>query len=350
MKSLHAFARTHNIDCDLFSGDTVDIVYDDAQWQTSLKAVQAMRDAMPEDLEGVARYTIWSKEEAKEGFHVKGEECVGAVSYEAGSLSAYKFVVGVLKMCLQIGLELYTNTPAVKVENRDGMWAVRTEKGVVRAKKVVLATNGYTGFLCERFRKVIVPLRGQITAHRPGRNMPSEGLQTTYSFIYSNGYEYMIPRPKGSKFEGDIVIGGGLAKARNEGIEEFGTTDDTTINHEISTYLTETTRRYFGDAWGEDHADGRIRKEWTGIMGYSSDGFPFIGEVPGEKDLWIAASFQGHGMVLCFMCAKALAAMMSGDEKELESWFPDVFKVTEERMGKRFMGRLHTKPMNYNDF
>ena len=329
----------------------MDVIYDEAQWQTALKAVKAIRDAIPDGLQSVARYLIWSKEEAREKFHVKGEECVGAVSYEAGSLSAYKFVVGVLKMCLQKGLELYTNTPALKVEKgTDGMWEVRTERGNVKAKKVVMATNGYTGFLCERFSKVIVPLRGQITVHRPGRNMPSEGLQTTYSFIYSNGYEYMIPRPKGTKFDVDIVIGGGLVKARDEGIEEFGTTDDTTLNHEISTYLTATTPRYFGEAWGADHPDGRIRKEWTGIMGYSSDGFPFIGEVPGEKDLWIAASFQGHGMVLCFLCTKALVAMMSGEEKELDSWFPNIFKVTEERMGKRFMGRLHTKPMDYNDF
>jgi glycine/D-amino acid oxidase-like deaminating enzyme len=157
----------------------------------------------------------------------------------------------------------------------------------------------------------------------------------------------MIPRPKGSKFEGDIIMGGGLVKAYKEGLEEFGTTDDTSINPEISTYLTETTPRYFGDAWGEDHPDGRIRKEWTGIMGYSPDGFPFIGEIPGEKELWIAASFQGHGMVLCFLCAKALVAMMSGDGKdkdELGNWFPDAFMVSEERLRKKFVGRLHTKP------
>jgi len=269
------------------------------------------------------------------------------VSYEAGSLSAYKLVIGVLKLCLKKGLELYTNTPATKVEKgKDSVWGVRTDRGTVRARRVVLATNGYTGFLCNRFHKAIVPLRGQITVHRPGGNMPKNGLRTTYSFIYENGYEYMIPRRKGSKFEGDIVIGGGLVKARNEGIEEFGITDDTSVNSEISEYLTGTTPRYFGDAWGEDHPDGRIRKEWTGIMGYSSDGFPFIGEVPGENNLWIAASFQGHGMVLCFLCAQALVAMMSGEEKELETWFPDAFRVTEERLRTRFVGRLHTKPMD----
>ena len=338
IKSLHSFARENNIDCDLFSGDTVDIFYDQEQWQICLASVEAMRNAMPEDLDGAARYEFWSAEEAKEKFYMRGEKCVGAVSYEAGSLSAYRLVIGMLKLCLGMGMELYTNTPAEKIEQLGGYWRVQTKRGDIMARRLVLATNAYTGFLYPTFQKVIVPLRGHITAHRPGRSMPKEGLQTTYSFIYAGGYDYMIPRPKGRKFEGDIVIGGGLTKGRNNGVDQFGNTDDSGMTAEISKYLTETTPRFFGSAWGEDDQEGRIRKEWTGIMGYSNDGFPFVGEVLGEKDLWIAASFQGHGMVMCFLCAKALVSMMSGEGENLSSWFPDAFRLRGERMTKRFTG------------
>jgi hypothetical protein len=97
--------------------------------------------------------------------------------------------------------------------------------------------------------------------------MPKEGLQTTYSFIYANGYEYMISRPLGSIYAGDIIMGGGLVKAPEEGLHEYGTTDDTTLNTVIQDYLVETTPRYFGDSWGNDHPEGRIRRAWTGIMG-----------------------------------------------------------------------------------
>ena len=328
----------------------MDIFYDQAQWDNAVKAVQQMRDAMPETLDTVARYKIWSAEEAREKFFVCNDvgrdsygEVKGAVSYEAGSLSAYKFVVGVLKMCLKLGLELYTSTPVLKLSRGgNGIWDVVTNRGTVRARRVVLATNGYTAFLCPKFQGSIVPLRGQVTAHRPGSKMPKGGLQATYSFVYGNGYEYMIPRPQGSKWEGDLIIGGGLVKARDEGVEEYGTTDDGSLNHKISKYLEGTTGRYFGHNWGEDSREGRIRKEWTGIMGYSGDGFPFVGEVPGERELWVAASFQGHGMVLCWMCAIALVKMMDGKEDGLE-WFPDVFRVSEKRLEVEFRGRLHTK-------
>jgi glycine/D-amino acid oxidase-like deaminating enzyme len=309
-----------------------------------------MRETM-EDLGGAAKYTFHTAEEAAERFLCRGEKPIGAISYEAGSLSAYRFVVGLLKMCLQRGMGLHTKTPVRRLrkddDGRDHSWIVETERGVIRTRRIVLATNGYTGYLYEGLKRVVVPIRGQITAQRPGRGMPKGGLQTTYSFIYKDGYEYMISRPRGSKFEGDIIMGGGLVKAQNEGLEEYGTTDDTALNPEISGYLKEATPRYFGDSWGQDHEEGRVRKEWSGIMGYSADGFPFVGEVPRERGLWITASFQGHGMVLCFLCARALVVMMGsqeGEDRGLEKWFPAAFRLTEERMGRRFRGRLHTKP------
>lgn len=46
-----------------------------------------------------------------------------------------------------------------------------------------------------------------MTAQRPGNGLPKTGLPGTYSFIYADDYEYMIPRPTGSRFSGDIAIG-----------------------------------------------------------------------------------------------------------------------------------------------
>lgn len=223
---------------------------------------------MPEDLHGAAEYTFHDTEDIQSKFYCKGDKAIGAISYRAGSLTAYKFVIGMLKLCLEKGLNLQANTPVTSLYTESqSEWQVHTSRGIVKAQRVVLATNGYTAYLVEDFRHCLVPLRGQITAHRPGSNMPKGGLQTTYSFIYANGYEYMISRPPGSEFAGDIIIGGGLVKAPEEGLHEYGNTDDTTLNRHIHNYLVETTPRYFGKSWGREHVDGRIRGEWTGIMG-----------------------------------------------------------------------------------
>ncbi|KAJ0159607.1 hypothetical protein CTA2_9401, partial [Colletotrichum tanaceti] len=334
IRAVHAFAATHLQDRQTESRPcgTVDAIYDGVEWEAAKRAVEAMREAMPGD--DASKYDLYDADETRRRFHVSGEGLHGGVAYEAGSISAYRFATGVLELCVDKGLKLFTETPAVGVERLGGTggrtgesgrrgWIVQTPKGPVAARRVVLATNGYTAFLDRRFQEVIVPTRGQIAAHRPGSKMPCGGrLPTTYSFIYEGGYEYMVPRPAGAPFAGDMVIGGGLVRAPDEGLEEYGTTDDSRLNPVISSYLHETTPRYFGDNWGDDDGDGaagggRLRAEWTGIMGFSPDGFPFVGQMPGigggggnDEGLWVSAGFQGHGMVFCWMCAKALVTMM----------------------------------------
>ncbi|EHL03197.1 hypothetical protein M7I_0708 [Glarea lozoyensis 74030] len=49
---------------------------------------------------------------------------------------------------------------------------------------------------------------------------PLTGLVNTFSFVYKNGFDYMIPRPAGTEFEGDIIIGGGLFRTPDNGLEE----------------------------------------------------------------------------------------------------------------------------------
>ena len=344
MKAVHAFAREHNIQCDSWEGDTVDIIYEHGQWQRAKEAINEMRRVLGSD-DPAARYIFWNTEQTESKFLAQG--ALGAVSYAAGSLSAYKFVVEMLGLALRKGLNLQTETPALKVEKRsDGQkgWVVDTLRGTILADKVFLATNGYTAHLYPPLLGVIVPLRGHMTAQRPGSGMPSEGLRNTYSFIYGDGYEYMVPRPQATEFAGDIMIGGGSTMAPNEGLNEFGTTDDTVTQSVIVNYLRECTGRYFGPHWGNDHPDGRIRRAWTGIMGYSADGFPLVGQVPGERDLFVAASFQGSGMVLCFSSAKALVKMVvNGDDRQADLSFPQAFVLTKERMKHKFQGRLHTK-------
>ncbi|TVY31278.1 hypothetical protein LSUB1_G008950, partial [Lachnellula subtilissima] len=239
IRATHAFAAMHGIECEARSCDTVDVIYDEAEWKRCNEAVALMREVFtqPGDSEGVARYQLWSAAEARERFLVqgegmRGEEVRGAVSYEAGRL------------------QLYTYTPALSItkaewgqgQDGSGHWEIKTAKGILRAKKVVVATNGYTAHLLSAFQGKIVPLRGQVTAHRPGSGMPVAGLDTTYSFIYEHGFEYMVPRPAASPFPGDIVIGGGLARAVDGGLGEYGETDDGGLNGEISAYLEETTR------------------------------------------------------------------------------------------------------------
>jgi glycine/D-amino acid oxidase-like deaminating enzyme len=343
MRGVHTFAREHKIDCDSRELDTVDVFYDQGQWDRAMEAIQLMRKLMKES-DPAREYRIHTSEESRAKFLVPG--AIGSIRYAAGSLSAYKFGVGVLKLALNKGLNLQTNTPALNIAfdkggGSTGGWRIQTQRGTILTEKVVLASNGYTAHVYPRLLGTICPLRGQVTAHRAGTRLSKSGLANTYSFIYKDGYEYMIPRPQGSRFAGDIVIGGGLTKAVEDGLYEYGNTDDTSLNGDVSAYLRDTTIRYFGNNWGDDAQEGRIRKEWTGIMGYSPDGYPLVGSMPDEEGLYISASFQGHGMVLALLCARALTSIMLEEAgTELDLWFPKAFKVQRSRLALPFRGKV----------
>lgn len=341
IQQTHALARELDIDCASTPCDTVDIIYDAATLARGKEAIARMQDTMGSN-DPAAKYTVYPADEARERFHTP--DALGAFVYEAGSVSAYRFTVGLLKHCLEKGMNLQTETPVEAIKPTQNSnpewprWIAQTSRGNIETANMVVATNGYTAHTLPQTQGIIVPLRGQITAQRPGSKLP--GLDTTYSFIYAKGYEYMISRPKGTPDAGTIVIGGGLSNLPDAGASEYGNTHDTDLNDEISTYLYGCTERYFGGNWGDDAKEGRLVKEWSGIMGTSADGLPYVGAVPDMPGIFICAGFNGHGMVMCLKCGEALVDILVENRDKLDKWFPKALVVSAERFQKKFKGRL----------
>ncbi|KAF2108085.1 FAD dependent oxidoreductase [Lophiotrema nucula] len=357
----HRLAKELDIDCENQQCNTVDIIYDQETFERGKEAIEALQsDAESADREegGMTWYKTYSPEEAMHKFHVdkvnrnpevKEEETVaGAFEYIAGRVNSYRFATSVLKECVKKGLQLCTNTavqnivPADDAIDGEPLYDVHTSYSIIRARSVILATNGYSPYLLSSLQGAIVPLRGQITAQKPGKSTTLPALlSTTYSFIYKSGYEYMIPRPLPGGGQ-HIVIGGGLGRQPEAGASEYGTVDDTTLNGSVSKYLDGSLIGYFGKTnWGEEDTEesDRIVQEWTGIMGATADGRPFVGEVPGMRSVWISAGFNGHGMVLCLKSAEALVHMIQGGGESLR-WFPRSFLISDDRVrNSTFRGR-----------
>jgi glycine/D-amino acid oxidase-like deaminating enzyme len=375
----HRMAEDLKLNCESQVCDTVDIIYDQTTFDAGKEAIEALqKDAMDSEKERgqMAWYEIHDdQQKRKQDFHVaqsnrnehiaKGEEVVGAFQYLAGRIHAYRFTTGILKTCVRKGLQLCTSTPVHAIRAADHndahgttFWNLYSQFNTITTKNIILATNGYTPYILPELQAAIVPMRGQITAQRlPNATKLPGPLPTTYSFIYRDGYEYMIPRPISNELEGEtqhLIIGGGIGRLPTGGASEFGTVDDSSLDPRISKYLAASLVGYFGpETWGEDTqqtgneaAAGkpvvRVVQEWSGIMGATADGRPFVGEVPGKKGVWICAGFNGHGMVLCLKSAQALVQMMgsrNGDDS-VHEWFPESFLITEERLRTcQFRGR-----------
>ncbi|EMD95590.1 hypothetical protein COCC4DRAFT_183151 [Bipolaris maydis ATCC 48331] len=362
----HQLAGKLGIDCENKLCNTVDLIYDKSAFEAGKAAIQALRDDTEDHEKEVGKaawYQIYEDTaQVQKQFFVapefsnstlkEPEKLEGAFEYVAGRVHAYRFTTGILSRCIKKGLQLRTNTtvdsiqPSQETSNDSiSRWDIIAKHNTVSASQVIVASNGYTPYILQELQGAIVPMRGQITVQRPGSatKLPAP-LPTTYSFIGRDGYEYMIPRPLPSGGQ-HIVIGGGLARLPDGGATEFGIVDDASLNPAISAYLRETLTGYHGsENWGETseaEAERRVETEWTGIMGATADGQPFVGEVPGKRGLWVSAGFNGHGMVLCLKSAEALVEMIEGGGvKSAPGWFPESFLISKERVEKcRFRGR-----------
>ena len=67
-------------------------------------------------------------------------------------------------------------------------------------------------------------------------------------------------------------------------------------------------------------------------MGYSTDGFPHIGAVPGRDNQFVIAGFTGHGMPQIFLSAKGLASMVMDGSSFEDTGVPRLYKTTKERL------------------
>ena len=67
------------------------------------------------------------------------------------------------------------------------------------------------------------------------------------------------------------------------------------------------------------------------VMGYTDDGFPYVGNIPGKQGQYICAGFNGHGMPQAFLSAKAVASMIADGTKPEDTDLPRLYRFTQER-------------------
>ncbi|KAK0207927.1 hypothetical protein DFS33DRAFT_1458941 [Desarmillaria ectypa] len=232
---------------------------------------------------------------------------------------------------------------------------VHTSRGDINTKHIVHATNGSTSHLLPPMRGKIVPFRGHMTAQHAGTGLDGGWLGTRSFVLYPGAsedrWDYLTQQPPdptrlGDKPHAEFMFGGGVEIGTPSFFDAVGCADDSQVDFRISAYLGGALSAYFGKWWGGESADGddddhfergRVKAAWSGILGVSVDGLPWIGSVPSkvsgrsEGREWIAAGYSGEGMVHAWMSGKALAYMVLGKDVD---WLPTPFRVTEKRWKK----------------
>lgn len=155
----------------------------------------------------------------------------------------------------------------------------------------------------------------------------------SWSLSYDAGFDYIIQSPSAN----EIFAGGGLAQAYDHGLSELGNTDDSTNSVLSLAHLGGAMNAVFGI--GPDTAmTSGVKAAWTGIMGFTSDGLPFVGRLPKEATEregggeWISAGFNGYGMVNAWLCGKHVADALLETKKDAQG-VPKAYLISAERLG-----------------
>lgn len=312
-----------DIDCDFVLTRCIDVSFTQANFDRMKAGVEMLRK---NNVTAMKDMYVAAGAEAEQLSGVKGAK--GCFTYTTGHLYPYKLMTHLLAKATKAGINLQTHTPVSSVASTpdsQGYFTITTtERGTVRAKKIVYATNGYTSHILPEFAGKIIPTRG-ICSHIVPEKKPAPHLPNSY--ILRAGaveYEYLIPR-----LDGSIVVGGGRSRYYHNLDSWYDTVKDDELIENAKPHFEGYMQRIFH---GWENSGAKLAKIWTGIMGYSSDGLPHIGAVPGRKNQFMLAGFNGHGMPQVFLSAKGVAAMVMNGADFESTGVPRVFKASQARL------------------
>ncbi|VAW20242.1 Oxidoreductase [hydrothermal vent metagenome] len=198
--------------------------------------------------------------------------CGGVVFDGDGGLDPAKYLAGLAAKVRAAGGLIFTRTPVEMVEKTAAGFALKTPVGQINAERVAICTNGHTGRQFKQFRRRVIPIRSAMIATR---ELPQEMMTKLLPRGRMHGdssrvFPYYRASPDGKR----ILLGGRASAADDPG--------------ENARQLRRIMLEVFPDL-----SEVKISHVWSGLVAYSFDHAPHIGQRDG---LYYAMGYCGSGV------------------------------------------------------
>ena len=225
--------------------------------------------------------------------HLNSNQFNGAIRMRNdGEIQPVKFVRDLANILKNNGMPVFEKTMVnhISTDETSDSVQIETDKGTVSCAMAILATNAYSAKLQSRLKDKIVPVKGQGFVTDPFSEKLFEEV------IYANfGYEYWRQLQ-----DGRFMVGGFRENAQNS--EE---NDSENVDLELLQGLYDYFTSLFPQAKSVN-----ISHAWAGTMGFSQDGLPLLGAVPGSSNVFVCGGYTGHGLGFAGSLGKMAAEMM----------------------------------------
>lgn len=246
-----------------------------------------------------------ARDELARQFAARGA-CGATLEPGTGQINGAQFVRSLGRVLEQRGISIYEQTPVLRVEPGPTL-RLTTPRGEVRARAVVLATNGYTSKL-GFFRDALFPLHSSVFATAP---LTPEQRAALGWRAYAGFSDDLDRIAYGSMTEdGRIIFGGGsnhsyayLFNSRTALRAEEATA------RRAQAAIAQTLAAYFPAAPGLP-----ITHRWSGVLGVTLDRRPLWGRMGAEHNIYYALGYCGHGVTLANLAGEFIADLYAGDD------------------------------------
>lgn len=223
--------------------------------------------------------------------------CQGWFSPNAATVQPGKLVRGLRRVAIDLGVELFENTPMQELDQGRPARVV-TPQGCVVADKVVLATNAWMARLFPRFRRTVAIVSSDMVITDPMPDaLAATGLVDGVSVLDSRTFvHYYRSTP-----DGRLMLGKGGNTFAFAGHVHKGFDRPSAYRDQLASRLGE----FFPSL---RHAP--VAASWTGPSDRSVTGLPFFGAMPGHTNIVYGFGYSGNGVGPTRMGAKLLTSLV----------------------------------------
>ena len=213
-----------------------------------------------------------------------------------GDLQPLSYARGLARAALSAGAAIYGRTPATSLRREGGRWRIETPRAVVRAEKILIATNGFTDDLWPGLRRTIVPVFSSIAATEPLPDEVARQIMPTRSVLYESGHITVYYRVDASN---RLLMGG---RGPMHWIKDPAAV----------AYLMRYAARLWPPLRGARWTHG-----WNSRLAMTADHYPHVHE-PGYGAL-IYLGCNGRGVALATAMGRQLARrLIEGEAAEID--------------------------------
>jgi glycine/D-amino acid oxidase-like deaminating enzyme len=291
---LYDLVEEHGIDCDLARGGSIRAAHNRAMLAILKENFQALV------AQGVPANLLDADEVARR----LGTRAYlgGRFDPRGGTLHPLKYARGLAAAALSEGAAIYRDAPATALSRKDERWHVTTPDGEIVARRVVVATNGYTDRLWPGLAATMLPVHSfQIATARLSGDKAASILPDRVCFSDTRRLILYAQRSADDR----LVLGGRASFTLVDRAADYKVLHRVLIG--LFPQLAATPIEY----------------RWAGRVALTRDSIPHLhAPAPG---MLIATGFNGKGVAMTTLMGKILADHIRFPDR------PSAYPITEIR-------------------